>query len=244
MSLTLGLWLCIVAFFVWFWVWTSYTTFKQIKGWKAFAKKRNIRFHSNGFLETPSLSGAIDGYKISVFASEHSELDQRSQRRLTAIEVNLHTSLPVSTAFASGGMVSVIEPLDLSQEFKPSYSDWDDTFIIRTKDNNVVHHYCEDARISKLVELMKKDKAWVVLLFLSDSGLLRFDTPLPLDDPKDLNDIVKEIISAAKVMELRKGEGEGLLRKRSDSAGSNEIETIDEGLLVDNISFELEDDDA
>ncbi|MGH1456992.1 MAG: hypothetical protein ACRBDI_09445 [Alphaproteobacteria bacterium] len=242
MSLTLALWIFIVVFFLWFWAWTSFITYRQINGWKLFAKKRNLRFHSNGFLETPSLSGAIDGYKVSVFASEHSELDQRSQRRLTAIEVSLHTSLPVSAAFASGGMVSVVEPIDLNHEYKPSLKEWDDSYIIRTQDNKVVEHYFDDERAETLISLMKKDKAWVVLLFLSDSGLLRFDTPLPFDNPKELDEIVKSLISAAKIMDLRKGESESLLRKRSNSVGTNEIVDIDEGLLIDNVGFELEDD--
>ena len=242
MSLSLGLWVFIVVFFAWFWSWTSYITFRQINAWKVFAKKRSLRFHSNGILETPSISGAIDGYKISIFASEHSELDARSQRRLTAIEVNMHSGLPVMTAMASGGMVTVIEPLDLHQEYKPSHNKWDDSYIIRTRDNKVAQHYLDDARTDALVELMQEEKAWVVLLFLSDTGLLRFDTPLALDKPKDLDAVVKKVIAVVKSLELRKGEGESLLRKRTDSVGSNSILAIDEGLLVDNVGFELEDD--
>ncbi len=242
MSFTLALWLVIVAFFLWFWAWTSFITYRQINAWKLYAQKRNLRFHANGFLETPSISGAIDGYRVSIFASEHSELDQRSQRRLTAIEVSLHTSLPVSAAFASGGMVPVIEPLDLSQEFKPSYKGWDDSYIIRSKDNQVIAYYLDEERAEKLTSLMGKDKAWVVLLFVSETGLLRFDSPLPFDDPRKLDEIVKELLSVAKVLDLRKGESESLLRKRSNSVGTNKISEIDEGLLIDTVGFELEDD--
>ncbi len=242
MSLSFLLWLFIFVFFAGFWAWTSYITMRQIKAWKLYANKRNLRYHSNGILDTPSVTGAVDGYKISIFASEHSELDARSQRRLTAIEISMHTGLPVPAAIASGGMVPVIEPLDLHQEFKPQHKKWDDSYIIRTRDNKVVGHYLEEERVDKLVALMGKDKVWLVLLFLSDTGLLRMDTPLALDDPREVDKAVKQLIDLAKVLELRKGEAGTLERKKADSAGSNEIESIDEGLLVDNVGLELEDE--
>ena len=103
LSLSFGLWLFIFVFFTGFWAWTSYITMRQMKAWQLYAKKRKLRYHSNGVLDTPSVTGSVDGYKISIFASEHSELDARSQRRLTAIEVSMHTGLPVPTAIASGG---------------------------------------------------------------------------------------------------------------------------------------------
>lgn len=244
MSLTLGLWLFIVVFFGGFWAWTSYVVVRQIQAWKTYAKKRNLRFHSNGFLETPSLSGAVDGYKVSVFASEHSELDARSQRRLTAIEINMHTGLPVATAVASGGMVPVIEPLDLSQEYKPSHKKWDNSYIMRTRDNKVLTHYWNEERLQSVLGLMEEENAWVVLLFLSDTGLLRLDTPLALDNPRELDRVVKKMIAAIKVLELHAGEAESLIRKRSKSADSDGVLDVNEGLLIDGIGLELEEDDV
>lgn len=242
LSLSFGLWLFIFVFFTGFWAWTSYITMRQMKAWQLYAKKRKLRYHSNGVLDTPSVTGSVDGYKISIFASEHSELDARSQRRLTAIEVSMHTGLPVPTAIASGGMVPVMEPLDLNQELKPQHPKWDDSFIARTRDNKVLEYYLEAERLDKLVDLMGKDKVWVVLLFLAETGLLRMDTPLPLDDPRELDKAVKTLIDLAKALELRKGEAGTLMRKSNDAIGSNKIESVDEGLLVDNVGFELEED--
>lgn len=243
MSLSFGLWLFITLFFTWFWAWTSFISWRQIQAWKTYAKTRKMRYHSNGLLVTPTLTGSVDGYKVSIFASEHSELDARSNRRLTAIELHMHTRLPVAGAIASGGMVPVVEPLNLHQEYKPPHNKWDDAYIVRCRDNKVIENYLEQERLDGLVKLMGRDKVWIVLLFLEETGLLRMDTPLALDNPKQLDKAVKELVALAKVLELRKGEAETLLRKSSDAAGSNSIDAIDEGLLIDNVGFELEDDE-
>ncbi len=193
-------------------------------------------------METPSISGAIDGYNVSIFESEHSELDGRSQKRLSAIEIGLHTGLPVPCAIASAGMVPVVETLDLRQEFKPNTKNWDDSYIARTNDSSVIAHYLEGGRLEKLLTLMKTDKAWVVVIFLNETGLLRLDTPLPLDNPRDIDVLVKQMLNLAKALELKSGEDKDLLRKRLQTASDKKVLDIDEDLLSDDIGLELEED--
>ncbi len=240
MSLSFILWFTISSILLGFWIWTIFTILKQKKAWRFYAEKKKLRFHSNGFFVTPSLSGAIDEYKVSIFASEHSELDARSNRRLTAIEISLHSGLPVASAVASGGMVHIVEALDINQEYRPPHKGWDDSYIIRTSDNHVMQSYFNDERLGDVLELMKIDKAWVVLLFLDDRGLLRLDTPLPIDRPKDMDKLIKQMIAVAKVLELKKGEDKRLLQKRK-SDNSSPILDVDDDLLDDDIGLELED---
>ena len=215
---------------------------KQKKAWKFYADKRKMRFHSNGFLETPSVSGAVDGYRVTIFPSEHSELDARSQRRLTAIEVSLHTTIPITSAIASGGMVSVIETLDFTHEYKPSVKGWEDSYVIRTADLDLTEAYLTDVRVASLIDLMKIDKAWIIFLSLQDTCLLRLDTPLPLDDPKKLDVTIKQLVAVAKVLDLKDGEGKDLLRKRNKPDRERSVLSVDEKLLDDDVGFELEDD--
>ncbi len=241
MSLSFILWFSISAFLLGFWLWTIYILFRQQRAWKFYAQKRKLRYSSLGLYEGSTMSGAIDGYKITIFTSEHSELDARSRRRLSAIEINLHSSLSVYGAVASGGMVNVVEGLNLPQEFKPDNKKWDDTYIVRTRDSSYMKKYLNDERIDKILDLMSEDKIWFVLLFLGDVGLLRLDTPSALDDPKRIDYLVKKMIELAKLLELKSGEDKDLLREISDAGEKQKTLDIDDDLLDDDIGFELED---
>tara|TARA_R110001592_G_scaffold20926_9_gene84630 strand:- start:16058 stop:16831 length:774 start_codon:yes stop_codon:yes gene_type:complete len=221
-----------------------YVLIKQKQAWKTYADKRKMRYHSSAMLETPSISGVVDGYSVTMFASEHGELDARSQRRLTAIEVMLQTNLPFAVGAASGGMVHVVEALDLRQEFKPPTKGWDDTYALRTSDLPLAQSYLNEGRLSKLVNLMKTDRAWIIFLFLGDQGVLRLDTPMPIDNPKEIDVLVKQMINVARALELGKGEGKDLIRQTQNQDKAGGVLEIDEDLLNDDIGFELEDEEA
>lgn len=215
--------------------------YRQKKAWKLYAKKRSLRYTANRVLETPSLNGAIDGYKVSVFASEHSELDARSQRRLTAIEISMHSGLPLQGAVASGGMVTVIEGLDMHQEFRPEHPKWDNSFVIRTQSNAMMQSYLTQERLDKLTALMARDKVWVVFISVDEeTSLLRLDTPRALDDPKALDELVKALLEVAKTLELNKGEGKRLLKTSKASKEAGPRLDVDDDFLHDDIGFELE----
>lgn len=193
------------------------------------------------------MNGAIDGYNISFFTSEHSELDARSQRQLTAIEINLHSGLSVPSAIASGGMSAVVDTLDLHKEYKPynkdgNRKDWDNGYVIRTQDTSYMHEYLNDKRVDGVIELMKLDKAWVIIIFIEETGLLRVDTPLPLDTPHRVDAVVKKLIEVARILELAEGEERDIIRNMPKSNPEKQKTLdIDDDLLDDDIGLELED---
>ena len=199
-----------------------------------------MRYSSNGIYDSPSVNGAIDEYKISIFVSEHSELDERSQRRLTAIEINLHSKMSVSGAVASGGMVPIVEGLDINQEYRPPVKGWEDSYIVRTNDLGYMQGYLNDTRLSKVIELMQIDKAWIILLFFGGKGLLRFDTPIAMDDPKAMDDLLKKLIEAARILELDEGEERSIVSKQSKLDNKQKVLDVDDDLLDDDIGLELE----
>ncbi len=241
MSIAFIIWFSISSFLLGFWLWTIYMLFRQRKAWKFYAQKRKLRYSSDGFYEGSSINGEIGGYKVSIFTSEHSELDARSKRRLSAIEVSLHSELSVYSAIASGGMVPIVEDLDLHQEFRPEFNRWDDSYIIRTRDSNYISKYLDEVRISKIVDLMEENKVWVIILFLGVPGLLRIDTPDPLDNPKKIDYLVKKMIEVARILELKDGEEKDLQREISNISDKQKVLDIDDDLLDDDIGLELED---
>lgn len=240
--LTLFVWF-LIAFLLGFWLWSIYVVLRQKRAWRVYADKRKLRYHEKGLLETPSVSGIVDDYGVSLFASQHGELDGRSQKFLTAIEVTLHTSLPTSCVVASGGMVTVAETTGIPYEFKPVQRGWDDSYAVRAQNLGMVRTYLDEGRLGKLISLMRVDKVWVIFLFLNSKGILRVDTPLPMESPKQIDLLIKQMINVAKALELKSGEDKALLRKQSKSDGAREALDIDEDLLDDNLGLELEEDE-
>ena len=234
------IWLIISLFLLGFWGWTLLVVVQQKRAWKAFAGKRQLRFHDQGMFATPMVSGSIDSYGVSLFASEHSELDERSQRRLTAIELSLHSDFPFSCAVASGGMVTVVDALDIRHEYKPQVKGWDNSYVLRASDLHMAQNYFTEERMQKVLDLMKTERAWIILVFVEDRGILRLDTPYPIDNPKELDKLITQMIDVAKTLEIKKGEGKALLRKASEKDKGQPVLDVDEDFLDDHLGLELE----
>ncbi len=240
LSIFFYIWLFISLFLLGFWLWTLYVVLQQKRAWKIFAEKRKMRYSETGMFSTPIVSGAIDTYGVSLFASEHSELDERSYKRLTAIEISLQSDFPFSCAVASGGMVSVVDSFYIRHEFKPTVKGWDNSYILRASDLEIAKNYFSDERLKKLLKLMSIDKAWVILAIVGDRGILRLDTPYPIDNPKELDKLIKQMISVAKALEMKKGEEKDLLLKKTKQDNGSPVLDIDEDLLEDHLGLELE----
>lgn len=243
MSLSIVLWLFISTFLLGFWLWASIILFKQRQAWRFYAEKKKLRYVSNGLYESPEISGAIGNYTVSAFSSEHSEFDARSQRRLTGIEIPLHAAFPMEAAIASGGMVPVVQGLDLPQEYKPDVSGWDDSYIIRAQDKDVVEAYLmANGRLQKLLQLMTMKRVWVILIFMKGKGLLRIDTSDPLIHPKNLDNMIGKLIEAATVFELGVGEDAGLKTHRKKKESQKSKIKIKSDALDDHGGLQLEDE--
>lgn len=206
LNIYLLVWIALTLFLIGFWVWSVSVLYTQKRAWKVFAKKRQLRYRSNRAFESPEISGSYQDFEVLVFTAEHEGEDGRMTRRLTSIEVSLHSSIPTSGAIASGGMVKLVEGIHFQAEFRPDISGWDDSYIVRSRDNAVMKAYLNDKRVQELIKLMKIKNAWIILFFSGGRGLLRIDTPDPLHNPKNLDDFLKQMIAAAKILELERGE--------------------------------------
>jgi len=242
LSIAFILWFSISLFLVGFWVWTSWILFQQKKAWKLYAQKRKLRYNANKFYDSPEVGGSIEGYKVKIFPSTHITADARGERHLTTIEVSLLTGVPVDAAIASGGMVKIVDELDLSQEFRPEIKGWDDSYIVRSRDNHVLRSYLIDERVKALIKLMELRNAWVILIFAGGDGLLRIDTPDPLQNPKSLDDMVKKMIEVARILELGEGEARTLKSKRTDNKKA--VLDVGDNTFDGATGLELEDDEG
>lgn len=237
MSVSVILWAVISLFLLGFWAWTTWILYRQKKAWKAYAAKRKMRYHPGRLYDSPHVGGAIDEYKIRIFPSTHLTGDARGERRLTTIEISLLTHLPVDGAVASGGMVRIVDDLAFNQEFRPDIKGWDDSYIVRSRDNDRMRAYLTDERLRALMKLMRLKNAWVILIFAVNEGLLRVDTPDPLEDSARLDETVRQMIEAARIFELDKGEAGRLASQKS----AGKVLDVDEDAF-EATALELEDE--
>lgn len=241
MTIWFILWLLLAGSLIAFLVWTLLILLRQKTGWKLYATKRDLRYKPNALMESPEMEGVIEDYTVSLFSREHISEDVRGVRKLTAIEVKLHSIMPIEGGLANGGMVDIIKEQSFKQEYVPKFDRWKKEYIAAGGNRNVLATYLNDERLEALCDLMKIKHAWVIFIFKGDAMLLRVDTPMPLDGAKKVDTLVKQMITTAKILELKKGEGETLKSAEIQSAAQNVTLDVDDKTLEDAPAFELED---
>jgi len=236
------IWLLLSAALLYFLGWTLLILVRQKRAWKAFAKKYKLRFKSRSFEEAPEMNGTIKDYSISFFTSEHIVVEGRSTRKMTAIEVNLQSKMPVDGAIASGKMVDIIrEGFQGYEEYRPKLKGWSKDYIALGESKAVLAEYLSEDRWKALKALLDMKGTWVTLLFKTGVTILRIDTPYPLDSLKMLESTTKKMLSAAKELELKAGESAHLKsREVLKSSQAVSLELDDDGAAP---AFELEEDE-
>lgn len=243
MSIWFLLWLLLSAGLIYFLGWTLYILYRQKKAWKGYAKRHKLRYRSAQMLSAPEVSGTIGDYTVSLFTGEHVSEDVRRSRRLTAIEVQLSSVMPVEGGIASGGMVDLIRQMGFKEEYRPKHPGWDKSFIASSASRPVLEAYLIPERLDVLTKLMKVKNSWVILIFREDTMLLRFDTPDALDSVQKIDRIVKKMVEAAKILELGSGEG-GRLKSEQTKKREKEVSLQVDEADLEAAGLQLEDDAA
>jgi hypothetical protein len=241
-SIWIFLWLFLSAALLYFMGWTVYIVFRQKQVWGAYARKHKLRYKDKGFWESPEIGGSIHGYTVGVFVGEHLAEDARKTRKLTAVEVQLSSTMPIEGGVASGGLVSVLQGMTFKEEMRPEHKNWDKSYIASASDKAVLEAYLTPKRLDALTELMAIKNVWIILVFRGDIMLLRMDTPDPMDKAKNLDLALNKMIAAARVLELESGEVGFLKSEQAKKRSQHVALSVDgEDLIV--TGLQLEDDD-
>ncbi|MAE51462.1 MAG: hypothetical protein CMH27_06605 [Micavibrio sp.] len=242
-SIWFYLWGLLSAGLLFFSAWTFLILFQQKKAWRHFAKKNKLRYRNSAFMSSPQVNGVYNGYTVGIFTSEHETERGGTMRKMTAIEVEMDSRMPIDGAIGSGGMVKVVQALNFSEELSPSYDFWSTEYIIRSQDKRVLERYLTEKRAHALVDLMKKKNIWVIFIFKGQETVLRIDTPSPFENEKKLTQTIDMMIEVAKILEIEKGESASLtsIKMRKDASGAR-VDVDDEELEF--IGLELEEDEA
>jgi len=237
------LWLFLSGALLYFLGWTMFILLRQKQAWKIFAAQKKMRFKSTTFLGSPEISGTIDNRPVSFFVGEHLTADARSSRKLSAIEIKLASKMPIEGGIASGGMVALVQSLNLKEEIRPDHPNWDKNYIAVASNRAALAAYLTNERIEALTSLMKIRNGWVIVIFRGDVMLLRYDTPDPLDTLEKLNKILQKILDVAGILELKPGE-EGLLKSEAAKKPAKQVNlSIDDRDLKEAGTFALEEED-
>lgn len=241
MSFWLVVWAIISITLLFFLAWTIFILVKQKATWKAYATKNKLRFKPNSFFSAPDMSGLVDTHSVSLFMGEHSGPDARFSRKMTAIEIQLSSKIPLEGAIGSGGMVDIIQGLNYKEEHRPKHKDWQKSYIAAGESAGGLQTYLTEERVGAITDLFKVKNAWSILIFKDDVFLLRIDTPDPLFTNDKLDKLIKKMMKAAQLLELKKGESARIKEevvKRSSEAISLDV---DEEKL-ENTGLSLEDE--
>jgi len=224
---------------VFFTVWTLIILFQQKKAWRQFAKKHKLRYRNSALMNSPQVNGMYKGYAVGIFTSEHETERGGTSRKLTAIEVEMDSRMPIEGAIGSGGMVSIVQSLGYSDEFKPDYDFWSTEYLIRAQDRRVLDKYLDKDRAKALVDLMKRKNTWVIFIFKGADTVLRIDTPNPFDNLDNLTQTIDDMVEIARLLELRKCESGNLTSVKMRKEASIHVDVDDDDLAF--IGLELED---
>lgn len=216
---------------------------QQKKTWRQFAKKNKLRYRNSAFMSSPQVNGMYKGYAIGIFTSEHETERGGTSRKLTAIEVEMDSRMPIEGAIGSGGMVRVVQSLGYSDEFKPDYDFWNTEYIARCQDRRVLGKFLDKDRAKALVDLMERKNTWVIFIFKGADTVLRIDTPSPFENLEKLTQTIDDMVAIARLLELRKGESGNLTSlKMQKETASIHMDVDDDELAF--IGLELEEDEG
>ena len=215
---------------------------QQKKTWRQFAKKHKLRYRNTAFMNSPQVNGMYKGYALGIFTSEHETERGGTSRKLSAIEIEMDSRMPIEGAIGSGGMVRVVQSLGYSDEFKPDYDFWNTEYIVRCQDRRVLEKYLDKDRAKALVDLMERKNIWVIFIFKGADTVLRIDTPSPFENLEKLTQTIDDMVDIALLLELRKGESNNLTSVKMRKEASVHVDVDDKELAF--IGLELEEDEG
>lgn len=244
MSIWLGLWIVISVTLLGFLAWSLYVLYMQKMSWKAFCDKHKLRYKKVPMMQSPEIEGEFQGYKIGLFTAEHLNPDMRTLRKLTAVEINMHSTLPIDGGVASGGMVQFIKGLNLKGEVKPEHDKWDKSYIAAGSNRYVLDAYLTPERVAALIKLMRVKNSWGIFIFRNDRMLLRIDTPNPLASSQSLEKVCKLLVDTAKLLEVEPDEYKKLKAEDVRGLAQDSSLVLDDSDVEASSGLELEDDAA
>ena len=196
------LWVAIAAFIVCFFLWSTYTLYEQKKVWKIFAKKANVRYEKGGLFESPSVSGQIGEFVVSVSSDAKETPDMRGQRYVSAIDIQIGEGMPTAAAFGTQDTREFMEALVIQNSYIPKFKGWKNEYFLKARNLNIIKTYLTEDRLAILTSLFSMKGYMVLFIFDEIDCVLRIETGDPLVKKGQLENLVKKMIAAGKRLQI------------------------------------------
>lgn len=195
------IWLALSGFVFVIYGWSLFVLFQQKKAWKLFAEKNKMQYDGGKMTLPPSMTGYFSGYRVYMYTDTVQTQDMRGQRYVCVIEVELGQGMFVSTAIATKEMAPFILSLDaLRQEVKPQSRNWDDSYIIRTRNASLIKRYLTEDRLKSLHSLFGMKSSSAIFFFDDIEAVFRIQTSDPMRDADKIKRILTRITKQLEIL--------------------------------------------
>lgn len=196
-------------FFLWFVLsaillgatfWSAKTLYDQKKAWQAFAKKYDLVYEKGKLMQSPTINGFIDNFRISFFAAERQAPDVRQRRVLSALEVTFPKGLVDGVAAGTAEMVPYMTSLKSLRPFVPESDKWNKEFKLFIRHQEAVEAWLTEERLDHIQAILGTKNADVLFLFDNEEAVIRAETRDPLTNPATMERVVQRLIKHSKAL--------------------------------------------
>ncbi len=214
--------------------WSTIILIQQKKAWREYAKKKDLIFTPNKFFEPASLEGVIDGYNVSFFTAVQQNPDSRKNRQLTVMQVNSNKPFVDGVVCCTAEMLPFLQSLDAITPHDLKVGKWNKKNHIRSRNKKAVDAYLTEERVAVLSSILGMPNSDILVLLDGNEGVFRFETPNPLQNAVQVDNVINKLIARIKKLEPSEEE-----LKSFASLVDSDISTA-----IENSSKKSEDKDA
>lgn len=212
------IWIVLSTFILSVFAWSVQILLKQKKAWKAYAAKMNLSYTGGAkFMSSPTVTGKIKNYPVSLFTSQQAAADIRGQRFSTIIEIALGSGMPDNGVAGTAAMAELINGLNMPHAFVPTDKNWDPTWLIRTRSLSMMERYMTQARIDALKRIFKMNILSALFIFDQQEGVFRIETADALSDGEKLEKIMSGLIQQIDILAVNRAEYDAIAAAIGDA---------------------------
>lgn len=197
----IAVWAVLSAFVLGVFAWSIKVLGQQKRSWKAYAQKHNLTYQPGKFMQSPVMTGILQGRQVGFYTDAQSTNDMRGQRLVTVIEIELGKGMPVGAAIATKEYVGFLTGMKLDKTYKPAASEWDDSYIIKTDNPAALEKYLTPERVKVLHSLFSMRNITALFFFDNLDAVLRIETTDPLRNPDKMEKIIERLMKAMDILD-------------------------------------------
>lgn len=177
--------------------WTLLILHQQKKTWAAFAKRHKLTYQRGKFMDSPTVTGLLNGRRFSLYSGVQQTPDIRGQRFVTIVEFLFGPGFPTGAVMATKEYEGFINGLVFDQSYEPDLAEWRKDYILRTRNERSLRAYLTKDRLQALCTVFATKNAMTLFFFDELEAVLRIETSDPMRTDVYLNGIIRRLSDAA-----------------------------------------------